>query len=55
MICFVLAAGEAEPDAADLLAQRVVFEYQASKPAIDMTAPPPEHMLKNLTKCGFTL
>ena len=37
----------------DLLARRVVFNYQDSKEPIDVAAPPPPHMMGHLEKCGY--
>lgn len=36
-----------------LLARSVRFQYQDSKDAIEITAPPPEHMLGKLKECGY--
>ncbi len=36
-----------------LLARSIEFQYQASKDIIDIVAPPPGHMIKNLSLCGY--
>ena len=47
--------GTVEPDQQlHLLARRIVLPLSTTKPAIDVTAPPPPHMLAALRACGYS-
>jgi len=47
--------GQARPDSQlHLQSHRIALPLSASKPPVDVTAPPPPHMMEALIACGFS-